>query len=234
MTENENIVSKIQALLAKAERTDNEHESEAFFAKAQSLIVKYAVEQWQLTPEEREKIILKKIDLSPKRADYLLLNAVARANSVEFVVGAAPRSRGRRGYLTGYPSDIAFVESLTASLLLQRERELERAQAHKPSWEHGKAFNHSFRVAYANKINARLKVWKADAFRDAGTGTELVLADKFAQVQQFTADQLGVLRKSTSISSRSAIGEHHGRNAADRADISGGERNLGNSKLALE
>jgi hypothetical protein len=234
MTENEDVIRKIQALLAKAERTDNEHEQNAYFSKAQTLITKYAVDQWQLTPAEREKIIQKTIELTPKRADRTLLNAVCIANNVKFIVGPTSPRRGRYGYLLGFPSDIAFCEALTAGLLLQRERELSKALKNKPSWEHGKAFNSSFRIHFAGVVAGRLLEWKKVATEEAGTGTELVLASKAAQVEKFTADKFGdTLHSVAGPKTTSALGALAGREAGKRADISGGQRNLGGHKPAL-
>jgi hypothetical protein len=229
-TVNEGLLAKITALLAKAERTDNEHEQNAYFEKAQALIIKYSVDQSQLKPAEREQVINKIIPLTPKRADHTLLNVVCINNHVKFIV-ASGVGKNRRGWLVGFPSDIAFCEALYANLLLHRENELSRAV--KPGWEHGKSFNHSFRLAYGARVGKRLEAFHAHNVQSAGTGTELVLRNKDAAVNDFLSEAHKKITKSAPVRFTSAVGAVQGRNAAERADVSGGHNNIGTRRTAL-
>lgn len=62
----EQISARVQALLAKAERTDNENEAAAYWAKAQELMNKYRIEEEALIASEQINItpITRKIKIS--------------------------------------------------------------------------------------------------------------------------------------------------------------------------
>lgn len=118
-------VSTIAALLAKAERTDNTHEAEAYLAKAQHLATLRSVdlamvrarngrEQKRVTPLSRTV----RVGETGKRANTHLVSlfvAVARANDV--VVDVARNSTYVIAY--GMPSDLDLVEQLWGSLAHQ-------------------------------------------------------------------------------------------------------------------
>jgi hypothetical protein len=118
-------VSTIAALLAKAERTDNPHEAEAYLAKAQQLATLRSVDlamvrarnaraRRRVTPVSRTV----QIGEPGKRANTHLVSlfvAVARANDV--VIDVARNSTYVIGY--GMPTDLDLVEQLWASLAHQ-------------------------------------------------------------------------------------------------------------------
>ncbi len=118
-------VPTIAALLAKAERTDNPHEAEAYLAKAQHLATLRSVdlamvrartarEQQRVSPLQRTV----KVGEAGKRANTHLVSlfvAVARANDV--VVDVARNSTYVIAY--GMPADIDLVEQLWGSLAHQ-------------------------------------------------------------------------------------------------------------------
>lgn len=118
-------VETIAALLAKAERTDNTHEAEAYLAKAQHLATLRSVdlamvrarsarEQRRTTPVQRTVTIGER----GKRANTHLVSlfvAVARANDV--VVDVARGSTFVVGY--GMPTDLDLVDQLWGSLAHQ-------------------------------------------------------------------------------------------------------------------
>ncbi len=118
-------VATIAALLAKAERTDNPHEAEAYLAKAQHLATLRSVdlamvrartarEQRRVTPVSRTV----QVGEPGKRANTHLVSlfvAVARANDV--VVDVARNSTYVIAY--GMPSDLDLVEQLWGSLAHQ-------------------------------------------------------------------------------------------------------------------
>ena len=118
-------VATIAALLAKAERTDNPHEAEAYLAKAQHLATLRSVdlalvrarsarEQRRTRPVQRTVAVGE----PGRRANTHLVSlfaAVARANDV--VVDVAHNSTYVIGY--GMASDIDLVEQLWGSLAHQ-------------------------------------------------------------------------------------------------------------------
>lgn len=220
MTE-QSTINKILALLAKAESSEFEAESATYLAKAQELMIKHAVEESQLRPEERETIGSETVTVSRARPDKTLMTVAALSVGVQFI----QYSNSDRGLLFGTPSDITFVKALYASLVLQRERFLSRE--HKPYYENGRSFNHSFRVGFAGRVHARFKESKRVAVETSGPGTDLVLVTKDKQVEKAVHDQIGKTRTTAAVRASSHAGHSAGKAAANRADISGGRNNVG-------
>jgi hypothetical protein len=118
-------IPTIAALLAKAERTDNPHEAEAYLAKAQHLAtlrsVDLAMVRARAAREERRVSPLQRtvqVGDAGKRANTHLVSlfvAVSRANDV--VVDVARNSTYVIAY--GMPTDLDLVEQLWGSLAHQ-------------------------------------------------------------------------------------------------------------------
>jgi hypothetical protein len=99
MSEDVKILERVQALLDKAENTTFEEEAKAFFAKAQELLSKYALSEFDLKnlnaarindTTETVGVLISEPNPSAKRA---LINAIARANGVMVVNGTRKRHR---------------------------------------------------------------------------------------------------------------------------------------------
>ncbi|MEZ5117482.1 MAG: DUF2786 domain-containing protein [Candidatus Nanopelagicales bacterium] len=118
-------LDRIAALLAKAERSDNEHEAEAFLAKAQSLAtvhsVDLAVARARIAHRERReqpttKVV--RIGEPGKRANrwlVMLFLAIADCNDVRCDIARNSTSV----WPFGFPSDIEVVEMMWASVATQ-------------------------------------------------------------------------------------------------------------------
>jgi hypothetical protein len=221
MTETNAMMNKIMALLAKAESTEYEAEAAAYLAKAEQLMVRYSIEQADLKPAERDKIVTMRVDITRNRPDHVLRNNVAIVNDVSFLRDWD----NRHGTLVGYEADIAFVQALVASLILQRETFL--AHEPRPEYEHGRTFNHGFRLGFANRVYRRLLDAKAKIVRETGTGTELVLASKRQQVEDRFKELFPKTSKGPRATTSSAKGYYAGKAAAERADTSGGRNKVG-------
>lgn len=219
------VTEKVKALLAKADSSEHEAERDAFYAKAQELIIKHAIDEADLAPEEREKIIKVVIPRTPKRADDALFNAVCRQNSVAYITVGGPNAlNGRQAWLIGFPTDIEFCQALNASLVLQREGDLDRAWSH-VTGIHGKEYKASFRLHFAARIRVRLAEFASVACEDVKPGYGVVLADRTAQVNaHVAATQPGLVKTQVRASS---AGREAGTASANRADVSGGKRNVG-------
>lgn len=227
--ETANLLTKIRALLAKAEATDNEHEADAYFAKAQEWIERHAVEEWQLAPADRERVTSKVVALSKMTPDAYLLNSACLAGNVKML-----RKRSGSavtGLLYGYVTDISFVEGLYASLLLQRERALNHAKVSDQRWdESGRSFNHSFRLAYAMRVAARIQERKQATNNEPGTA--LVLRDRVTEAENaLKADHPKTGKVRTSATSHAGLRAGH--RAGANADISGGRGYVGGHRTAV-
>lgn len=146
MTEQQNgyepIINKIQALLAKAESTEFGPERDAFQAKADQLMVKYAVEQYQLdqarkgrgekpnaAPVTRDLLIPWTPNNKGGDAAYALFHQICYAVGVRALFRKFSCGEGISTWyvmtMVGYDAEISYVEMLFLSLRLQMVRMLE-------------------------------------------------------------------------------------------------------------
>lgn len=172
------LLTKIAALLRKAESTDSEHEAEALVAKAQELSTLASIDielarQFVPAHERRETPVQKHIPIGEPRkmglATYCeLFMAIGRANDLKFNIA----HNSTYVIAFGFPSDIEKTEALYASLVVQMvnasnayikkgeyKNELRWSDRH---WEKrpvsGRTARISFQEAFASQIGSRL--WK--------------------------------------------------------------------------
>jgi hypothetical protein len=216
----EKMLSRVRALLAKAESTSFPDEAEALSAKAQELMSRYSIEQAlaePVTPGRRttvasaRRIWLEPPYLGPKT---LLVAEVGSANHCRTV------SSEKLGFVTvlGAEVDLDVVEVLATSLLVQAARAMlaNGTQYSRLGTSRTRSFRHSFLLSYATRIGERLR--EAAAQTEAATGTDLVpvFADR-AQAVDTLFDSLFATTVRRSFSAGNAAGWGAGRTAADRA-----------------
>lgn len=216
----EKMLSRVRALLAKAESTSFPDEAEALSAKAQQLMSRYSIEQalaQPVTPGRRatvasaRRIWLDAPYLGPKT---LLVAEVGSANHCRTV------SSEKLGFVTvlGAEVDLDVVEVLSTSLLVQAARAMlaSGSQYNRLGTSRTRSFRHSFLLSYATRIGERLR--EAAAQTEAATGTDLVpvFADR-AQAVDTLFDSLFATTVRRSFSAGNAAGWGAGRSAADRA-----------------
>lgn len=225
------IVERIQLLLNKAERTDNEHEADAFFAAAQSLMQRHAIDDQDLPGNERKETIVKRImpakkTMAMRAAMARLLAGCAKANRCR-VVNAANRGEGQF-WIFGYESDAAFVEMLYCSILVQMNVARRKAYRKYNGWDSRYVWSNNFALGYAEGIVERLtKMAEESAAKvSAEAGNAVALFDRSAEVDDWMKDNLK-LKKGRAI--RRYVGEGYagGFNSAKDANLSGGRNNLG-------
>jgi hypothetical protein len=223
---------RIRGLLAKAESTDFPDEAEALTAKAQELMTRHAVDAALLdagpSSTRGPAVDTRRVHvLDPYvRAKMQLLGAVADANDVRVVwyanLGIAN--------LVGASADVAAVELLFTSLLLQVAQALSAAERAIGRRSGSRAFRRSFLLGYAHRVGERLKAAKHRATTAAAAehGVDLlpVLRTRQEAVEQRVAELFPRVRSSRSSASVDAGGWYAGRAAAERADVGGRRSSL--------
>lgn len=237
------MLTRIRALLAKAEATGFPEEAEALSAKAQELMARHSIDEALLTARTHAKDApgACRIGVDPpyETAKAVLLDAVARANRCEAVWNEP------LGFSTvvGFEPDLEVVELLYTSLLVQATTAMTKAEAAmrvspgEPSRARGsrggrkrtKTFRQSFLTSYAHRIGDRLAAVAesqvAEA-RGAETGAEDTSADLLpvlAARDVAVRDQFTRMFPDT-VTTRvrgatDAAGWRQGAEAADRAQV---------------
>ncbi len=216
---------RIRALLAKAESTGFPDVAEALTAKAQELMTRHAVDAALLeagaSPSDGQAVDTRRVHVREPyvRAKMQVLAAVAEANDVRLVwysgLGIAN--------LVGVRADVAAVELLFTSLLLQAAQALSAAEQPLGRRSASRPFRRSFLLGYAHRIGERLldARRRATARAAAEHGVDLlpVLRSREAAVEERVAELFPRVRATRSRASVDAGGWYAGREAAERADV---------------
>jgi hypothetical protein len=152
------MLSRIRALLAKAEATGFPEEAEALSAKAQELMARHSIDEALLAARTHAKdapgACRIGIESPYETAKAVLLDAVAGANRCRAVWNEA------YGFstLVGFEPDLEAVELLYTSLLVQATAAMTKAEAAQRAGgrKRTKTFRQSFLAAYAHRIGDRL------------------------------------------------------------------------------
>lgn len=236
------ILSRVRALLAKAESTPFPEEAHAFTAKAQELMIRHAIDEAMLGDvggDAGAEMIMAEVWIEKPfiRSKGALLNVVGTTNRC-WVLGPASTRNGEaksRYQVFGRKRDVDFVETLFTSLLLQAQVEMVKSECDNENAgvEMGnmKTWRNVFMVAYSNGIYRRLKDVNKEVEKEA-PGVGLVLADQARQAEAFGREAVGGLVRSSSRTVRDHAGASKaGSDAAKRASIHkgqmGGRRAIG-------
>lgn len=232
----EAMINKITALLTKAEdKGCTPEESEAFFAKAQALMTKWAIDEQMLKMsgkivDDYIKTIRVNIASTYFMALITLWDSVAKANDC-YVLYSKYGSKGQ-AVVTGYESDLARVQLLVTSLQVFALREAQRESRAQGGDYY---FRRSFITAFANRIGARLREQRDLNVKEASAASADLLpalVDKRKQVEEYVHDNMRVGRsRARGATKGSFAGASAGRSAADRADI--GNTRIGGSRGSL-
>ncbi|MBT2441048.1 DUF2786 domain-containing protein [Streptomyces sp. ISL-36] len=152
------MLTRIRALLAKAEATGYPEEAEALTAKAQELMARHSLDEAALASGaatgDTPGAVRIGVDAPYEQAKAILLDAVATANHCRAVWNET------YGFSTvvGFEADLEAVELLHTSLLVQGTAAMTRAEAEQRAGgrKRTKSFRQSFLLAYANRLGARL------------------------------------------------------------------------------
>lgn len=153
------MLGRIRALLAKAEATGYPEEAEALTAKAQELMARHSVDEALLDARAPAKDTpgACRIGVEPpyEQAKAVLLDAVATANHCR-AVWNEPFAFST---VVGFEGDLAAVELLYTSLLVQAQSAMATAEAAQRAAgrKRTKTFRQSFLAAYAHRVGDRLR-----------------------------------------------------------------------------
>jgi hypothetical protein len=210
-------LERVRKLLAKAERTDNEHERAAFMAAASALMAKYGIDS--LDPERPRQAPGDRIVTVPgpwAREKARLVSLVAQALRCRpLLIGRA--DGGHRVHVFGFAADLERAELLATSLLLQMASGLARVR---PPGEVTavRAYRRSWLLGFTDEVYRLLREAENRAEAEApSVGTALVLADRHAEVERAVAAAYPRIRLSVPRTSGSGYGD--GVAAGRRADL---------------
>lgn len=230
MTDNK-WIDKLNALMRLAEDPATTEEERAnIIDKVTYLMTKYGIEQDMLAAKEQRPFVAAHrkfvINGTYGAKRMIMLNAVSIAFGC-FMVQTL--SRDGKCSVFGTDEDIERVFMLYMSLNMQMDGALVQAQAHKPSYEHGKTFNSSFVAGFVHTVSQRIQKAARRAKEDLkreheGNGMELVLLNKQTLVTNLMTEVYPNLTSTSthvnsSVSSRAGYGA--GQSAGQRADIGG-------------
>ncbi|WP_214327423.1 DUF2786 domain-containing protein [Nonomuraea sediminis] len=212
----ERTLDRVRKLLAKAERTDNEHERATFMAAASALMAKYGIESVDAEPLRR----------APANRIVTLPNPWAREKArLVSLVAQAVRCRplligrgdgGQRVHIFGFAADLERADLLATSLLLQMAAGLTRVRL-PPSVTTVRAYRRSWLLGFTDEVYRLLRAAESAAVAEAAPGTALVLADRGAEVDRAVAEQYPRIR--VSVPRTSGTGYRDGVEAGRRADL---------------
>ena len=226
------MLSKIRALLSKAEGSTFTEEADAFTSKAQDLMTRYSIDEALLEDSAGHGDVLSRrihIDNPYAQAKVQLLSTVGGINRVRVIWD------DHHGMATavGMAIDLELVEMLFTSLLVQATRALTEAGNSRSTggYQSGRlnrspSFRRAFLLAYANRIGERLEAAGAAASTEATSshGAELVpVLARRAQAVDTVFDRLFPETRQMRAKQVDARGWHAGRAAADKAVFSSGQ-----------
>ena len=228
--------AKIAALLAKAEATDNDHEAEAFSAKAEALMIKWGVDEAMLAAvagnNNPEKIV--KADLEQTGVYHTAWMMLA--NNIAIGLGSLQTVRSTwknttMVHVIGHESDVARFRMLFESLKAQADGAVKHWwKLNRDSFtdwdgtvDQGTGFRarRSFLISFGSVVNRRLRAERREVVAET-TGADLVLVSRSKRVEEALGDffpRLGTGRASRMHGS--AAGHAAGRAAGQSANLGG-------------
>jgi hypothetical protein len=227
------MLSRIRALLSKAEVTTFDEEAQAFTAKAQDLMTRYAIDEALLEETGGHGDVNARrihIDNPYAQAKVQLLSTVGSINRVRVVWD----DQHGMATVVGMVVDLELVDMLFTSLLVQATRALTEAgnaRITDGGYQSGRlnrspSFRRAFLLSYATRIGERLAEAGQRAADESKSshGAELVpvLARRTEEVDRRFEKMFPNTREIRS-KRVDARGWHAGRTAADRAVFAAGQ-----------
>jgi hypothetical protein len=217
------LLTRISALLAKAESTTFPDEAEALSAKAHELLTRHAIDRAVLASDRSPQVTVGRVCLDDPylAAKATMCSQVAHANRCRAVWQSA------WGIVTfvGSPAGVEATKLLTRSLVRQAEMALVLSGPvpHDAGRNRTRSFRQAFFIAFGDRVGERLSATTAamvdESDTSAGGALVPLLARQDAAVEAETARIFPhVRRRRASVSN--VDGLVAGRAAGDRADLS--------------
>lgn len=211
MTDIENTIAK---LLAKAEGTTNQHEAEAFMAKAEELMLKHGVERAQLeakqvgTTRKTTPIVTKRIrikDGSGYALGFLAIgHEVGPVFNLRTLQSSVSGSNDKVLWFVGHEDDVADATTLFTSLMAQAQpaavawwrtegkaAHVESRWGYKPTDNDAYLARREFIFGFARGAGQRLRETRNRVVAES-SGAELVLVDRSKAVDQWVEANLQI------------------------------------------
>ncbi|MGW7196877.1 DUF2786 domain-containing protein [Streptomyces chryseus] len=215
------MLSRIRALLAKAEATDFPDEAEALTAKAQELMARHSIDAALLAAQGHTGDVPTAcrigVDAPYETAKAILLDAVAGANRCR----AVWNSGFNFSTVVGFAPDLESVELLYTSLLVQGTAAMTRAEAAQRAGgrKRTKAFRQAFLTAYASRLGQRLSDAAGHVTQETDGSLLPVLAARDLAVEDRTERMFPATTSTRVRGVSDHAGWEHGTAAADRASM---------------
>lgn len=235
-------LSKIKALLAKAESTDSEAEAEALQAKAFEMIARYGLEEALAASErsdeskaERQTFLIE--GTYHQRRRRLLTGLLRALRCKPLLVVAKGRQKNTMVLGYGMPADLERAKLLFDSLDLQLASALRRSLVNKPDWVHGRTWSVNFIDGFADTIRERVMAAEAQVenYEAAFGGNRFapVLASNVQKVEALFEQENPRTVKVHMAGTKNHSGLSAGWSAGERANLGGSSNQVGSGRLAL-
>lgn len=211
------MLTKVRALLAKAESTDFAAEADALTAKAQDLMARHSIDEALLTAHDEQSFDVGGVRVlieQPYALDKAtLLHVVAEANRVRAIWNEFASCVT----LIGTPTDVSQVDMLFTSTLVQATRAMTQADLSTA------AFRRSFLHSFAVRIGERLTASAEEAVASYGHALVPVLERQGEAIDEEVERLFPHLTSRSRRRTFDARGWNAGRQAADAATLPAGE-----------
>lgn len=229
--ESDPVLERIRGLLAKAESTDFEAEATALTAKAQQLMTRHAIDHATVVAagsgsgtgggDDGPVEVRLPVDDPYVDAKSLLLQLIAEQTRCRSVF----HTNLALSTVIGFPTDVAAVELLFTSLLIQAQTALSVAARNAPAGTRvrSRSYRSAFLLSYAQRIGDRLAEINdavlAEATEAEGGAFLPVLRSRDAAVTDAVNERFGKLTSSAVRGGYDPAGWAGGRVAADNAKL---------------
>ncbi|GGO72619.1 DUF2786 domain-containing protein [Nonomuraea cavernae] len=232
----ERTLERVRKLLAKAERTDNEHERATFMAAASALMAKHGIDTLAPGPGPGsgrrvpgDRIVTLSAPWAREKARLVSLVAQAVRCRPLLIGASAADCGGQRVHVFGFAADLERADVLATSLLLQMASGLAGVRPPRDAVS-ARAYRRSWLLGFADEVYRLLCEAERRAEAEApAAGTALVLADRRAEVERAVAARYPRVRMS--VPRTSGTGYRDGAAAGRRADL--GRPRMGGRVAAL-